>query len=230
MNAENPYDFCTLDDTSDCSNCGIEGRLVCKWDENIKNNFRAIGFPSVVIPSSGMILIGLATGAWWPLIVYVLYFMSMFSVFEIRFLCSHCPYYSDKRKFLKCLGNHGSPKLWKYHPEPMNGFEKLMMRFGVIAMIFYIFPLTFLGYGVFYFSMHYSEFGLLALSGMIALLLASFMTSRSFVSTLKTFYCTRCVNFSCPLNTVPVSVVDEYLKRNPTMRDAWEKSGYRIGR
>lgn len=34
------------------------------------------------------------------------------------------------------------------------------------------------------------------------------------------------INFSCPLNTVEKRIVDEYLRRNPATREAWEKSGY----
>ena len=38
--------------------------------------------------------------------------------------------------------------------------------------------------------------------------------------------CTRCVNFSCPLNGVPKHIVDDYLHRNPIMRQTWEAKGY----
>jgi hypothetical protein len=43
------------------------------------------------------------------------------------------------------------------------------------------------------------------------------------------YFCSKCVNFSCPLNHVPKSMVDEYLERNPVMKEAWEKSGYKLG-
>jgi hypothetical protein len=150
----------------------------------------------------------------------------MFNVFEIRFLCSHCPYYPDNNKTLKCPGNYGSPKLWKYHPEPMNRFEKFMMRFSIIGMTFFILPLSGLAYGILYLGMNYSEFGLIPLGGMIALEVGSLVTSLSFVSVLNTYYCSKCVNFSCPYNTVPKIVVDDYLRKNKVMKEAWEKSGY----
>ena len=38
--------------------------------------------------------------------------------------------------------------------------------------------------------------------------------------------CSKCPNFSCPLNWVPKNNVDEYLKKNPVMRKAWEENGY----
>ncbi len=46
-----------------------------------------------------------------------------------------------------------------------------------------------------------------------------------FFGTLRKTTCSRCVNFSCPLNLVPNDVVDEFLGRNPVMRKAWEEKG-----
>jgi hypothetical protein len=40
--------------------------------------------------------------------------------------------------------------------------------------------------------------------------------------------CAKCINFSCPLNRVPKEVVDDFLNRNPIMKKAWEKAGYRL--
>ena len=224
----NPFNICTLDENAGCASCSNHGKISCKFDVKIKNNFRTIGTPAIFIPILGMAIIGYVSGTWWPLITYPVYFLVMFNVFEIRFLCSHCPYYPDDNKTLVCLGNHGSPKLWKYHPEPMNKFEKFMMNFGVIAMIFFILPLSGLGYGIWYLSVNYAIYGLIPLLGIIALTIGSLLASQSFVSTVKTFYCNKCVNFSCPLNTVPKPIVDDYLRKNKVMREAWEKSGYKL--
>jgi len=46
---------------------------------------------------------------------------------------------------------------------------------------------------------------------------------------VKKFHCSKCFNFSCPLNNQPKWVIDEFLKRNPTIRKAWEKRGWQIG-
>jgi hypothetical protein len=40
--------------------------------------------------------------------------------------------------------------------------------------------------------------------------------------------CGDCLNFSCPFNHVKKEVVDAFLKKNPVMREAWEKAGYKI--
>jgi len=73
-----------------------------------------------------MAVVGIITGIWWLLIAYVIYFPVMFIVFEGRFLCCHCPYWAEDSNTLHCLGNHGNPKLWRYHPEPMNKFEQFI--------------------------------------------------------------------------------------------------------
>lgn len=226
MNTSKRDDLCTLNESSDCINCTIQNKLACKWDKKIKNCFAAIGFPPILIAIFGMVIIGKVTGTWWPLITYVVYFISMFSFFEIRFLCSHCPYYPAEGKTLHCLGNHGSPKFWRYHPEPINKLEKFLMRFAVVTMIFFIFPLAVLGYGILYLSIHYSIYGLMPLLGLIGITFATLLSSISFVSVLKTFFCNQCINFSCTFNTVPKHVVDAYLKKNPVMKEAWEKKGY----
>ena len=151
----------------------------------------------------------------------------MFGVFEIRFLCSHCPYYAEKSKTLHCLANHGSLKFWSYHPEPLNKFEKFMMYF-LVATIFFIFPLLIMGYGIWFLSVNYTEYGLISFLGLTGITAASLVSSISFVTTLKIFFCPNCVNFSCPLNSVPKPVIDEYLKKNDVMRKAWQKSGWQI--
>jgi hypothetical protein len=50
-----------------------------------------------------------------------------------------------------------------------------------------------------------------------------------FFWTLRKYTCPQCVNFSCPLNSVPKEIVDAYLERNLVMRQAWLDSGWVIG-
>jgi hypothetical protein len=85
-----------------------------------------------------------------------------------------------------------------------------------------------MGYGMGYVAMNYKQFGYIALLGLIGIVAANIITTLSFASTLKTFYCPSCVNFSCPLNKVPKPVIDAYLKKNNVMREAWKKSGWQI--
>jgi hypothetical protein len=61
------------------------------------------------------------------------------------------------------------------------------------------------------------------------LLLIGLTTAVSAIFGLRKTACGRCINFSCPMNTVPKRSVDAYLERNPDIRAAWEASGYRLG-
>lgn len=228
MRNQKPRALCSIDKTSNCNDCHIRNRLTCKWDKKIKNCLAAVSLPPIFIALFGMVVVGKVTASWWPLIAYVVYLISMFTFFETRFLCSHCPYYLEEGKTLRCMGNHGSPKLWRYRPEPINRFEKFLMRFAIVAVIFFIFPLAVLGYGVLYLSSHYSTYGLMSLLGLIGITLSALLSSIAFMAVLKTFFCSQCVNFSCTFNTVPKHVVDTYLNRNPVMKEAWKKSGYII--
>ncbi len=227
MENKNPHSICTWDDKANCSTCGIQGKLVCKWDKKILCGFHGIAWPPLIIIIFGIVLVGLITSVWWTLYAYIIYFFLMFGVLEIRFLCSHCPYYAEKSNTLHCLANHGSLKLWSYHPEPLNEFEKFMMYF-LIVTIFFVFPLSIHSYGIWYLSTNYAEYSLISLLGLIGITVGSLVSSISFITTLKIFFCPNCVNFSCPLNTVSKPVIDEYLKKNDVMRKAWENSGWQI--
>lgn len=227
MKNKNPYNICTWNDKENCKNCNIGGKLACRWDIKLLKGFHGISWPPVLISIIGMSVVGFLTGEWWLLYSYVIYFFIMLGILETCFLCSHCPYYAEEGKILHCLANHGSFKFWSYHPEPLNKFEKFMMYFLIVS-VFFVFPLSALGYGIGYVAVNFSEYGLISLLGLMGLTLANLISAGSFAVTLKTFYCPQCVNFSCPLNEVPKSVIDAYLKKNLVMREAWERSGWRI--
>jgi hypothetical protein len=229
MKSRNPHNICTWDEQADCASCGIQGELHCKWDKKILNGFYATSLPPIIIAIFGMVVVGILTGAWWMLIAYVVYVPLMLGFLETRFLCSHCPYYAEDSKTLHCLANHGNPKIWRYRPGPLNRLEKLMMVILAVGMIFILAPLVVEGYGIWFVAVNYAEYGLISLLGLVGIMVASLLAGVSFLLVVKTFFCTTCVNFSCPLNTVPKTVIDEYLKKNDVMRKAWEESGWLIG-
>ena len=230
MKGKNPYNICTWDEQADCASCSIRGELHCKWDRRVLNGFYAASLPPLVIAVMGMVVVGILTGAWWMLIAYIIYIPVMLGIFETRFLCSHCPYYAEDSVTLHCLANHGNPKLWRYHPGPMNGPEKFMMLFFVIIVIFFLAPLAVEAYGIFFIAVNYTEYGSIVLTGLVGITVASLISGLSFMLVLRTFYCSTCVNFSCPVNTVPKTVIDEYLNKNDVMRKAWEESGWQTGK
>lgn len=203
----NPYDICTWRPISECKDCSIAGRLKCRYDSGDLHHFIAL-FLTFVIPAFiGMILGGYG----WYILGEVGFMIFFFSLWEIRVICSHCPYYAEKGRVLHCIANYGCPKVWKYHPEPMSKSEKVQLIIGLIILCGYPFPFLFLG-------------------GQYVLAFLALWGGIIFFWTLQKYTCSKCVNFSCPLNRVPKEVVDEFLKRNPVMRKAWEEKGWETGR
>ena len=138
------------------------------------------------------------------------FWIFFFGFWEIKILCSHCPYYAKEGGFLECNANAMCPKIWKYNPVPINRWEKFQLVIGFTILF---------GYPI-YFSIigeQYLWAGLATLGTIV------------FFVILGRYTCSKCVNFSCILNRVPKELVDEYLKKNEVMRKAWEKAGYKIG-
>ena len=198
--SDNPYNICTWKSVSECRDCSLDAKLKCRF------NFRDLllfvsRFLLFLIPACiGLIL----SGYGWYILGWIAFSIIFFGFWEIRILCSHCPFYAKKGRVLHCIANYGCPKLWKFHPEPISRSEKIQLVAGFIIMCGYPFPFLILG----------RQFVLLILTvGGLTI----------FWVTLLKFTCSRCINFSCLLNRVRKETVDEYLKRNPTIREAWER-------
>jgi len=224
QDTEAKFYVCTWDDNSDCTHCAASSGLHCKWDQNILTGFIATSIPPYLLFILGMVMVGIMTRVWWPLIVYIAFLVGFFGFFEIRILCSHCPYYAGDQKSLKCLANNGALKLWSFHPGPMNTFERTSLVVG-FALIYAVFPLAIQGYGIWFIASQYASYGLIALLGMIGVVAAGMLLTFVFFAVLRIFFCSACINFSCPLNTVPEEMIDAYLDKNPVMREAWKKTG-----
>jgi len=201
----NPYHICTWDLDADCAHCENQGFLLCRMNYADLIQFILLTFNIFIPAIIGMILGGYAA----YLIGYAVFWVFFFGFFEIRILCSHCPFYAEKGFILHCPANYGLPKFWKYHPEPMNWLEKVALLMGIAFLFGYPLPFLMLG----------RQFVLLAITG-YAMVLWFFIMQKN--------VCSKCVNFSCPLNRVPKKVADGYLRRNEVMREAWEMSGYRL--
>ena len=141
---------------------------------------------------------------------YIGYLIFFFQIWENKILCSHCPYYAfEDDKTVKCYANYGIYKVWKYNPAPMSRSEKIQFLIGILSFAFI--PLISL-----FLAELYIYFGITLILSMI------WLVSMHFLS------CSKCPNFSCPLNGVPKNIVDDYLRHNTIMRKAWEEQGYNI--
>jgi hypothetical protein len=204
--ASNPYDVCTWRAEDACASCPLAGRLKCRFERRHLLHFLGM-FGVFVMPATIGVI---QSGYGWYLLGWVAYWLIFFELWEIRILCSHCPYYAERGSTLHCIANYGSLKLWKYRPGPMKRWEKVQLWIGFALLGGYPFPFMLLGGEVLW--------AIAALWGLVM-----------FFWTLREYTCSRCVNFSCPLNTVPREIVDQYLARNPVMRRAWEESGWSCG-
>jgi hypothetical protein len=197
------HDVCTWRPASACEGCALSGRLKCRftWAELLRfgGTFMYLAVPAVI----GLILSGYGLF----LLGWLAFMLFFFGVWESRILCAHCPFYAERDRTLHCIANYGFPKFWRYHPEPMNAEEKAQLLVGFAVLGGYPLPFLILG-------RQWIFVALTILGGLM------------FFRTLLQFTCTRCVNFSCPLNRVPKPIVDAYLMRNPVMREAWEAKGW----
>ncbi len=203
--SNNPYDICTWRPEAACEGCPLRDRLKCRFRNGDLLHFMGM-FAGFAIPA----IIGVIRGGYgWWLLGWFAFDMFFFNVWESRILCSHCPYYAEKGSTLHCIANYGSIKLWKYHPKPMSRAEKIQLWIGLAILSGFPFPFLLLG-------------------RQWALAFITFWGLVLFFWTLNKYTCSRCVNFSCPLNRTPKEFRDEYLRRNPTMRKAWEASGWQM--
>ena len=202
---KNPYDICTWRSASECGACPIAGRLKCRYSKGDLLRFIGLFLVFLVPALVGMILAGYG----WFLLGWAGLAVIFFGFWEIRILCSHCPFYAEKGVTLHCIANYGCPKFWRYRPGPISGLEKIQLAIGFVMVCGYPFPFLILG-------------------EQSILLLVTALGLAVFFMGLQRCTCSRCVNFSCLLNRVPKEVVDEYLKRNPVMRKAWEENGWQI--
>ncbi len=216
---------CTWDESAECLNCEIKGKLDCKWKRRLLVRFYKGGSIPIFSAFISFVVIGFLI-SWFPLIIYLGFWIFFFGFFEIRVLCSHCPYYAKDGRILHCLANHGTIKVWKYHPEPLNVFEKAGFLAGALFFVFFPVIVDIYGLSVIIES---SETGFIELALLILLFLLSTIGGIYFFLFLRKNICPYCVNFSCPLNKVSKELVDAYLQRNPIMREAWEQSGYKLG-
>jgi hypothetical protein len=198
--------LCTWQSQDACQECDLTSQLMCRYEQGDLIRFLLAFFPFGIIVVAGVIQAGYGLS----LVGWLIFALFFFFVWEARVLCRHCPFWAEDSRVLHCHANYGVIKVWRYDPRPMSTSEKAQFALGVL--IFGGYPFLFMLLGQQY---------LLAVLALAAAAVS--------VYTLRRHGCSRCINFSCPANTVPKPVVDAYLKRNPVMRAAWEESGYRLG-
>lgn len=184
---------------SSCGDCPVAGRLHCHYQPKDLLYFLLVSFPGFIIGGAGLSLFGM-----WPLIAYIILAIFFFGFLEIRVMCSHCPHYAEDGVTLGCWANHGSPKLWKYRPGPMSKREKTWFFSGIVVVWSFPVPAFFI-----------AETWLLFTSYVVA--------NTVFYVILRHSFCTKCINFACPLNTVDQISRNLFFQRNPSVACNWKK-------
>jgi hypothetical protein len=202
--------LCISDDISKCDECNLKEKLDCHFNVKKLARFAITWFIVVLSGSIGLVFNGLLFEFTIYLIILIVFSIIFFEFWEIRILCSHCPFYSEEGRTLHCYGNYGCLKIWKYHPEPMSKSEKFQFIIGLV-LVFIILNLP--------------SFFLL-INRLYLWSILPVITTIIFIWVIRKFHCTYCNNFSCPLNRMPKQVINDFLKRNPLMKEAWEKSGW----
>lgn len=186
-------------DSDNCDDCVVESSIHCHFKARDLIHFLVIAFPGFLLGGAGIYQM-----SGWSLALWIALIVGFFGFVEIRVMCSHCPHYAEPGKSLKCWANYGSPKLWKYRPGPMSFREKFTFLSGFA--IIWGYPLIFLFSGNQWF-----------------LFLVYTLTVSGFFMTLKMFFCTRCMNFACPLNSVEEGARRIFFGKNPEVGRAWGK-------
>jgi hypothetical protein len=187
-------------ESSSCIDCSASDDLHCHFTLKDWLHFLFIAFPPFLLGGVGIYHV-----SGWLLVPWLIFLVAFFGFIEIRVMCSHCPHYAEPLKSLKCWANYGSPKLWKYRPGPMNFLEKTVFFTGF--MIAWGYPLLFLIF-----------------SWQLFLLIVYVLTTVGFFMTLKMFFCSQCINFACPLNSVKMHIRYQFFMKNASIAAAWGKS------
>lgn len=202
-------------DYLDCPNCSVFGKLMCRFDIKDMVYFIVPVLANWITWFAGIIH-GFINGrlSLFQLIFffssYIGYLVFFFQIWENKILCSHCPYYAfEEEKTVKCYANYGLHKVWKYNPVPMSRSERI--QFLISILIFAGYPFIFL-----------------ILARMYVYFMFLLIFAITWILSMHFLSCSKCPNFSCPLNNVPKDIVDNYLRQNDVMRKAWEEKGYKL--
>jgi hypothetical protein len=184
---------CTVKGNPDCEGCDISDRLMCRFERRDLLAFAGGFVPFAVVSVSGLVLGGYGVF----LLGWLAYAVFFLFIWEAQVLCRHCPYWAGDGRVLRCHANYGVIKLVGYEPTPISRLEGFQFVSGAVLLVGYPFPFLITG----------GQLTLSAIAVLMGALFGLLLWIRS---------CSRCVNFSCPLNHVPDQIMDRYLEKNAT--------------
>lgn len=203
--------ICVFQEGRECADCNLDEITFCKPKPKYPIMF---GIPFVAALIAFVVGIAVSGIPLWSKIVlplvYLGYMFFFLMYWESQMLCNHCPYYAnDSEKFLNCAIDKGKMKTGKYNPGPLSKSERIQLVIGF--MLLTLLPIAFL----------------LIADATIALVLTMLFIIIWFI-VLETKVCTSCINFACLLNKTPDEVRNKFFNKNPIIKEAWEKAGYKF--
>jgi hypothetical protein len=214
---------CTGDD--DCDECTLDAALNCRFEKKRLIGFLAMVLPFIAASVIGLYIVGTIMGTQIFLAAYAAFYLAFFVFIEPLILCRHCPHYAREGTIIRCHANYGLPKIWRYDPRPLNELEKTGILTGFA--VFGLYPIAVEAYGLwtlFVVMGFVNPPGGLLLMGVT---LFNTLSALALLLLLRRNYCTRCVNFGCPLNNTPNNLKTAYLTRNPDIKRQWEDADRR---
>ncbi|OLS32177.1 MAG: hypothetical protein HeimAB125_11640 [Candidatus Heimdallarchaeota archaeon AB_125] len=216
---------CIADSNSNCAECELEGELICFVNKKFANRFTLGNLTYRLLAIGIFVFSGLMIGHWWMLISYASLVILTFTIIEPRLLCTHCPFYEKEGKCLKCWALRGMPKLWKYRPGPASRTEKtIMLIFGSYIDLF---PFVGSIWGIVFFALNYESNLFPGIAEIVSTTLF-LIVAGYFSKILLGNSCKRCANFSCSMNKVSKEIIDNFLEKNPKMKEAWLVCGWQL--
>ena len=202
-------EICLWQEGKQCDECELDVHVFCQPTNKYRVLFGTTSFLGIIPALWGIVIsdygIGAKVGIGVGYFVYMFFFLN---VWESRMLCNHCPYYAnDTESKLNCPIDKGKLKTGEYDPSPISKLEKAQFIIGALILSFFFQPFLLLK-------------GLWLYSGL------SFAGVLAWIVVCRYLVCPHCVNFSCPMNQVPKSIRDEFIRKNPVIREAWERAGY----
>ena len=191
--------------------------IVTQYNWHDARWFAVIGFAPYLIAFAGMVTTNVSYFGWSfdigsflglsPFIIsegmlmFAVYFIITMLFFaggiEWYVLCRHCPCYEhsgvehDNEHRFYCVGNWGSPKLFKYKPGQIS-------RAGQATF------LIFVGFFLFFPILYYIDSW--------SFILFQLTYAAIFATTLRHWACANCPNFGCVLNCVDEDSKEKFLK------------------
>ncbi len=180
-----------------CDNCGVRTALDCHVTPNDLLRMFLIACPAVVLGGAGIYHVN-----GWLLLPWLIILVGFFGLVEMRRAAAHQVSVAGKGHALRVYANDGVSKRAPDRMVPPIPLQKA----------FYI-----TGFAV---AWGYPVYVLLS-GNQIFLLSAYLLAVLSWFTTLRSFRCSRCIHFACPLNTVDNDIRSDFYEINPSVVKRW---------